>query len=995
MEQVRIVLGWEPNRHGRKKYPLIELKKEIKEYWLKEGLSIIYGGAVMKLIDLIKNGKIKFKYRDKLHAKIYVGNTHAILGSANFSVNGLTKQEEANIRVDKTENEHEKPQYQNISSIAEKFYDLAEDYNEEAIELFKGLIQKVSWQEALARAISEVIEGDWLRDYEELFSQMSQSKLWPTQWQAISQAMNILQNQSNVLVADPTGAGKTKLTSALMLTLIHWLWENGRQDRTNSVVVCPPLVKKNWQHEFVSLSRLDHNQISMGLLSSSTQKNRTETQTAIQLANITVLDEAHNYLNPDSNRSKLIQNRQADHTLLLTATPMNKKADDLLRLIELLDIDNLSDKDFAIYKELKTGRRKIDSGDLETLKGFISQFLVRRTKSNLNKEIDKAPEKYLNRLGNVCRFPKQISKTYATQETKFDIDIAHSIKREAENLKGLIYLKTLHRPNWELKNREEEQAYINKRLSSAKALSMYMIMSALRSSHVALLEHVAGTDAALAHFEIKSPKNISGNQIGTVENMKSKLPKRSFDAELFPSWLTHLADFQFCCDEEMATYRRIAALAKKLSGERERGKVLELINLQGKHPLVVAFDSTVITLQYFKSLFEKEKCTSTIHVVAGNTKSARDKVLELFKLGSNAYNHIALCSDQMAEGVNMQQASSVMLLDLPSVLRIVEQRIGRIDRMDSPYKEIEIYWPDDSEIFSLKGDQRLVEISNMAEDIYGSNITLPKELRDKHFKKTKTIKGLINQYEEYAKSDHAWEGMHHSFRDVINLKEGRSALIEEAFYDQIKEVQASIKCRVSFTETESSWCFFALKGSKTKSPRWYFIDHEENLHTEYPEICKQLRNHLKGKCADRDWNAKALGKFIKLMRKKEIEMLPNKRKRAIEVARAILESKLKKTKDAETRRFLNENIKLLKPNNEEVIVDFYEFAKQWIDVLKPFVDNKRALNKRKRNVYNLSSLRRDYMDIDIDNTQLRKIATNCPYTDRIDNKIAACIIGVP
>jgi len=993
LQQVRIVLGWEPNRHGRKKYPLAELKKEIKEYWLKEGLSIIYGGAVMKIIEQIEAGKIKFKYRDKLHAKIYVGNKHAILGSANFSVNGLTKQEEANIRVAKTESEHEAAQYQNISAIAEKFYDLASDYNQEAIELFKGLIQKVSWQEALARAIAEVIEGDWLRDYDQLFNQWSQSKLWPTQWQGISQAMTILQNQSNVLIADPTGAGKTKLTSALMITLIHWLWENGRLDRTNSLVVCPPLVIKNWQKEFMTLSRLDFGQMSMGILSSANEKSRAETEAALQLANITVLDEAHNYLNPGSNRSKLIQNRQADHTLLITATPMNKKASDLLRLIELLDIDNLSDDDFKVYKWLRERRSKIDSNDLDTLKGFISQFLVRRTKSQLNREIDKAPDKYVNRLGSVCRFPKQVSKIYNTQETKNDIALAKTIKGEAEKLKGLVYLKTFFRPEYELKNREEEQVYINKRLSSAKALTTYMIMSSLRSSHVALLEHVSGTDVALDYFGIKSPKNKSGNQIETIEKMKDKLPRRSFDAELFPTWLTQLDEFQAICHEEIATYARIAEFAKKLSGERERGKVQELMHLQEKHSLIVAFDSTVITLQYFQSLFIKENYSSVIHVVAGNAKSTREKVLEAYKLGSTASNQIALCSDQMAEGVNLQQASAIMLLDLPSVLRIVEQRIGRIDRMDSPHVAIEIFWPNDSDVFALKGDQRLVEISKMAEDIYGSNITLPNQLRDKHFKKAKSVKGLINQYEEYAKSDHAWEGMHHSFRDVIDLKEGNSAIIEEAVYDQIKEVQASIKCRVSFAESESSWSFFALKGSKSKSPRWYFIDAEENLYTKYPEICKQLRAHLTGKNTNLKWNDSSLKRFIKVMRKKEIEMLPNKHQRAIDVAKNVLESKLKKTKDEATKKLLQVNIKLLKPNNEDVIVDFYEFAKQWIDVLQPILDKKRA--KAKRTVYNLSSLKRDHNSFEFDDVLLRRIAENCPYTDRIDNKIASCIIGVP
>lgn len=82
---VRIVLGWEPNVYKRKTWGRVNLEKEIKEYWLERGYSIFKGGNVIRTIELIKVGKIQFRISDHLHAKIYVGNTHAILGSANFS----------------------------------------------------------------------------------------------------------------------------------------------------------------------------------------------------------------------------------------------------------------------------------------------------------------------------------------------------------------------------------------------------------------------------------------------------------------------------------------------------------------------------------------------------------------------------------------------------------------------------------------------------------------------------------------------------------------------------------------------------------------------------------------------------------------------------------------------------------------------------------------------------------------------------------------------
>ncbi len=264
LEKVRIVLGFEPHIKGRKQYETEHrLSREIRDYWLRNGLSVTLGGAVIRLIELIDSGVVDFRFKDKLHAKIYVGDHNAILGSSNFSKSGLVFQQEANIRVGRNEAlvTNASPseegvgqgQYESIKTIAENFYKQSTPFNEEIKSLLKELIQQVTWQEALARAIAEVIEGNWLHEYGELYSKLERSRLWPSQWRGVAQAMNILQNQSNVLIADPTGSGKTKLCSALMLTLIHWLWENGKRDRSNSLVVCPPLVIPFWQQEFKNL----------------------------------------------------------------------------------------------------------------------------------------------------------------------------------------------------------------------------------------------------------------------------------------------------------------------------------------------------------------------------------------------------------------------------------------------------------------------------------------------------------------------------------------------------------------------------------------------------------------------------------------------------------------------------------------------------------------------------------------------------------------------
>ena len=138
--------------------------------------------------------------------------------------------------------------------------------------------------------------------------------------------MNILQEYSNVLIADPTGAGKTKLCVTLVLALKHWLWETGRYHKENSAIVCPKLVESKWRKEFVELSNTANDQVPMSLLSRS-GKNSIYAEEKVSLANILVVDEAHNFLNTETNRSTALRINKAEFKILLTATPISRKID--------------------------------------------------------------------------------------------------------------------------------------------------------------------------------------------------------------------------------------------------------------------------------------------------------------------------------------------------------------------------------------------------------------------------------------------------------------------------------------------------------------------------------------------------------------------------------------------------------------------------------------------------------------------------------------------
>ncbi|RZJ36558.1 MAG: hypothetical protein EOO51_00115 [Flavobacterium sp.] len=994
---VRILIGFEPNLKGRKNYELTGLNKEIKDYWLKNGLSIMQGGAVMRLIERINSTMVEFRYKNKMHAKLYVGDVHAILGSSNFSLNGLTKQDEANIRVSKLD-PIETQQYEAIKLIAENFYDDAGEYSA-IIDLLQQLISKVSWQEALARAIAEMVEGNWLEDYRNIITQLEKTALWPTQMSGLAQGISILQNQSNVLIADPTGAGKTKLCTALVLSLQHWLYEIGKHHHTESLIICPPLVVDKWGNEFSDFRKISHKQRSMGLLSNASGKNKKRVEQELQHAKILTIDEAHNYLSPDSNRTMVLRTNNADFKVLITATPISKKVEDLLRLIDLLDVDNLSDSDFEIFKLLNKHSHKAKEKNIEMLRSFISKFTVRRTKRHLNREIDKEPEKYCNRLGKQSRFPDQHEQVYSTGETDTDKQIAKQISELAAKLKGISYLIKFPLPYFETTNDDLLKQYVQKRINAARALTVYQIRAALRSSNVALIEHIEGTEAAQDLFGFKGKTKVSGNKLDILTKIKNrnKMPSRNklLIAGYFPDWLNDKKLYVSACEEELRIYRAITNLAKQLSGARELSKVRTLINILKKHNHVLAFDTTVITLYYLKSLFEKNYPEQKIIVATGSDKENESrKLIQHFSLESESKSSlIGLCSDKMSESVDLQGASCVVLLDLPSVLRIVEQRIGRVDRMDSMHKSIDIYWPDDSEAFSLGGDRKLIHTNDLVEQIYGANFNVPAEIRGKHFSKTESVKTIIDEYKEFSQTDESW-AVHDSFQCIHWLKEGASAIIDQKTYDEFRNVDAEVKTRVSFLAGEKSWCFVALRGSSTRSPKWYFLDDKDEIHSDYSDICNLLRQNISGNARNLEWDQFYLQRFINLLKKKERYILPPKKLRALEVALQILEKKVlnKVYSESETLVSYRDMIKILKAQSEAVI-DFERLAEEWIFILKPYLTEKRAAT-RKKNILNLNSLKRDFKTIEISKALLEKITEASIITDEIDKRIAACIIGV-
>jgi len=1001
-QPIRVLFGHEPFPSHREHYKLSGhgFTDEAEHYWLKQNISLTRSAALVHAIEALKAGRVSTRYLatgGRMHAKIYCGERAATLGSSNFTWPGLTGQHEANARFDAI---RDRARFAETWRIAENYWMLGRDYNDALIALLQKLLQIVNWDEALARAAAELLEGDWAEGYLRDAYLSDADTLWPAQKQGIAQALYVLSNQGSVLIADATGAGKTRMGAYLIGAVRDDILRKGRMRQGKSLMVCPPAVAENWQveatHGGVALDIASH-----GMLSNAGSRAHERIVEQVRRAQILAVDEGHNFLNFASNRTQQLLRNMADHVVLLTATPINRGVTDLLRIADMLGADNLSPSTLKAFdKMLGVTRlsRSLNEDEIDVLRREIQTFTVRRTKKVLNALIDREPEAYCDRNGRPCRFPEHQPEIYTLDETQDDCRIAERINELADALHGVThFVKPIELPETLRQRGVTEESHLAGRLSSARKLARYVVTRALRSSRAALIEHIEGTDAARQEFGINdfSAKTATGNILRTLERCRGKPPENRLQIAL-PEWLTDEAAHARTSDADMAAYREIARLARQLSGEREKHKADLLQELLTRHNLILAFDSRPITLAVLRQHIGRPRGVTCV-LAWGGSGTGRSTLLSTYAHGSEARGVIGLCSDSMAEGVNLQQASALVHLDMPSVVRIAEQRVGRVDRLDSPHARIEAWWPQDAPAFALTTDERFIERYETVERLLGSNMPLPEHLQASRDKVT--AQQMIDEFE--AKRLEAWDGIDDAFAPVRNLVSGPAALVGPAVYEHYRRVTARVLSRVSLVPSKVPWAFFCLTSGSFAAPRWLLLpSYNGEPVSSLTDVAGALRERL-GPGVDNlaltERSAQLLNRFIGRLAHCERRLLPRKKQRALEEMERILEQLIRHASadhDQTALEHLQKVQQMLKNPAPDRQPDWDEVAARWLDLIRPIWFEK--LRSRKRKPLLLAHVRKDLLDrkpwlID----QIERHFEQFPILPGPETRIRACIVGVP
>jgi hypothetical protein len=290
---------------------------------------------------------------------------HALLGSSNFTVNGLGLGTSPNIELNLVV-DGDRDRDDLLAWFNELWSDesLTDDVKDEVLRALEALYAHASPEFVYFKTLLHIF-GDYLAEQADEAAQFEQTAFELTAiWQALFDfqrdglraILSKLERHGGCILADSVGLGKTYTA----LGVIKWYEKRNK----NVLVLCPKKLRENWT-DYLAINNSDLNPLRADRFGytvlSHTDLSREKGKVGdIDLAKIewgnydlVVIDESHNFRNASRNRSgsgrKTRYERLMDDIvkaglktkiLLLSATPVNNDLSDLKAQLDLISGDN-------------------------------------------------------------------------------------------------------------------------------------------------------------------------------------------------------------------------------------------------------------------------------------------------------------------------------------------------------------------------------------------------------------------------------------------------------------------------------------------------------------------------------------------------------------------------------------------------------------------------------------------------------------------------------
>lgn len=421
-KSVRILIGREPliPRHNLK-YPEPDFPQEdiFRDLELLQPVPELKD-VVQRIKKKIDDGSLHVKiYRKEfLHAKCYIlggyKSTDAvgIIGSSNFTKNGLTTNAELNSLEDdcRIVTFEPKDKKQEVGHLFwfDQLWKVSEDWDGK----FKAIIGESPVGDVLFSPYETYIKT--LHDLykEELEEENIDTSikgshdLYDFQTKNVHALTRRLKKYKVAMLADSVGLGKTY--TAIEVIKQYITGETGLQ---RVEIICPKSLVRQWQTELTTQGVVNLKPITLQNANLIDEQKKLDNIASVSLF---VIDESHNLKNRSGKRfeqiTEWVRNNPKAHVLLLTATPINNQLNDIVNqiligtrgessVLKVTAVDKRLRQTTQIdfYQAVENLKKKINqdltrngSIDYEYIKQIMSPilraFVVRRTRQGIEKE---------------------------------------------------------------------------------------------------------------------------------------------------------------------------------------------------------------------------------------------------------------------------------------------------------------------------------------------------------------------------------------------------------------------------------------------------------------------------------------------------------------------------------------------------------------------------------------------------------------------------------
>ena len=559
---------------------------------------------------------------------------------------------------------------------------------------------------------------------------------------SVIQGYQMLMRHNGLFLADVVGLGKTMIATMIAKRFIE---ANGRS--TNILVIYPPALEDNWKKTFKQFGIYKKAQFITNGSLSKVLDGRDQYKDKEEF-DLIIVDEAHGFRSDSSGKYDQLQKickspcsnvgvlrNMHKKVMLLSATPLNNRPDDLQNLLLLFQnsqsctidgIPNLKGFFSPLIQDYNKLMRERDARDVteevdkiyDKIRNYvIDKVTIRRTRNNILNDPDYKrdiesqgitfpnilpPNEIGYAMDNVTsgRFYKTLKQLTdgKTEKNPMGTGLDYARYRAIEFLKE------------EYKKKYKNAEHIGQTLAGIYRVHM---VKRLESSFYAFKKSLATllriTNDMIRMFEkekvIIAPdlnvKDLLAKGLELDEIIELAVEKGFSENNILYNSDAFKPEFKDMLLHDKNILEQLNAEWAEEKGDPkfdEFRKKLETeffdksINPTGK---LVLFSESVDTLNYLYDRLTKELDRDDILKVTAANRNRLDKVIkDNFDANTphdeGRYN-IILTSDVLAEGVNLHRANVIVNYDSPWNATRLMQRIGRVNRIGSTAPNIYNY----------------------------------------------------------------------------------------------------------------------------------------------------------------------------------------------------------------------------------------------------------------------------------------------------------------